>query len=476
MTRGLGVGAADWPHGPVLKLGLLGSCAGLAVLLQGGPASADEIEDARAKLLLLKERLAALEARQDTVESVGVAAPAAAVQAGDKPRSWKLPGTNTSIAVGGYAKLDLLFDLGPFAGDSLVPQDIPFANSTADLRKGTFRAHARQSRLWFKSWTPTDWGELATHIEGDFFGTGGNEIVSNSTSFRLRHAYGRLGPVLAGQWWTNFQDVDSEMNTLDFYGQEGTIFIRQAQIRYSHVFRGGSTTLDVALENPETTGQPQSVVGRAGPGLGPSGIAVDRMPDFTGQLRYTHSKGHVALRGLLRYAAVDSGGGGNSAVPSTLAVADNAVGWGAGISGVFSITDKDTVGGQFNYGDGIGRYLQGVGIRGGFACSAGCDSNASGLAAQTTFGGAGWYGRQWTETIETNVGAGYSFVSLKTNVIGAAGVAGVPRSSWNANGNIIWSPVPAVNFGLEVIYARTVFKANGQNDALRFMTSFQFNF
>ena len=34
-------------------------------------------------------------------------APAVAAEQGAKPRSWKLPGTNTSMQIGGYAKLDI---------------------------------------------------------------------------------------------------------------------------------------------------------------------------------------------------------------------------------------------------------------------------------------------------------------------------------------------------------------------------------
>jgi len=34
---------------------------------------------------------------------------------------------------------------------------------------------------------------MTTYIEGDFFGADGNESVTNSNGFRIRHAYGTLG-------------------------------------------------------------------------------------------------------------------------------------------------------------------------------------------------------------------------------------------------------------------------------------------
>src|SRR6266849_10069986 len=47
------------------------------------------------------------------------------------------------------------------------------------------------------------YGNMTTFIEGDFFGADGNETVTNSNGFRIRHAYGTLGNFLAGQYWTN---------------------------------------------------------------------------------------------------------------------------------------------------------------------------------------------------------------------------------------------------------------------------------
>ncbi len=476
-----GMGKADWLNESVGKWSLLGSCASMAILFQAGAVSAGELEDTLEQLRLLQERIAVLEARQgmdevDERESVGVAAPAAAVEAGDKPRSWKLPGTNTSMQIGGYAKLDLIYDVGPSLGDSAAYTNIPAEDTTADRRQQTFRAHARQSRFWIKTWTPTDWGELATHIEGDFYGSGGNELTSNSSTLRLRRAYGTLGPILGGQDFTTFEDLASEPQLVDFANAPGTAFARQAMLRYTHVFGGGQTSLQVAVENPETTGLPRDVVGNAGPGLSSDGIAIDRVPDVTGKLQYKFSQGHVALRGLFRYAAVDSGGGDNDSVPSDLAVADNTPGWAVGVSGRYKITSKDVVGGQFNYGEGAGRYLANGGSRNGFACSLGCETNGSGLKAMTNMGGNIWYRRAWTDTIRTNVSGSVIFNSLQTNNIGAEGVFGETTRIYAIHGNIFWSPVPNTDFGLEVNYGNRLIKRQGNNDSLRIQIGLKYSF
>ena len=216
---------------------LLGSGAAVALLAASVPASADQIDELRSQIQSLQDKMSQLEKSQVSKRRV---APAAAVESGAKPRSWKLPGTNTSMQIGGYAKLDLLYDINASKGDSLGLLQISAPEgSAAGNRQGNFRLHARQSRFWIRTWTPTDWGELETHIQGDFFGTGGNQLISNSNSFRLRLAYGRLGPVLAGQTWSNFTALHAHPETLDFSGSTGDLFNRQGQVRYTHSFGGG---------------------------------------------------------------------------------------------------------------------------------------------------------------------------------------------------------------------------------------------
>ena len=95
-------------------------------------------------------------------------------------------------------------------------------------KKDQATLHARQSRLFLKTSTPTAYGELSTLLEGDLFGADGNESVSNSNSFRVRHAFATLGNFSGGQYWSNFLNEAAFPETLDFGGPVGEIFIRQA--------------------------------------------------------------------------------------------------------------------------------------------------------------------------------------------------------------------------------------------------------
>jgi len=442
-----------------LRAALLGSGAAVAMMAASAPVAADEMQDLKAQIEALQVQLDSLESRQAVSDSRGTVAPAAAVEAGSKPKSWLLPGTNTSMNIGGYAKLDLIYDFGPDVGDSFSFSGLPVRLTAAGARQNVFRLHAKQSRVWFKTWTPTDWGELATHIEGDFEGAGGNQVISNSTTFRIRHAYGQLGPVLADQTWTNFMAIATLPETIDFGGPAGEAFIRAPQIRYTHSF-GGGTTLAVSVENPESSG-----ANYGAESLG--GTSIDHAPDFTAHLTYKHSKGHVAARGVVRYIAVDNGG----VSPAT---SDEAVAWGVGLDGVYVITDMDAVGAEFNYGKGLGRYM--VNSAGAAASVTGGGGLGTNLNTQTAFGGYGWYQHKWTDTIRSNVVFGASNVENDVVRLGAATAAGLFERAYTAHGNVIWSPVSQVNFGIEVMWADVARVAVPDNDTVRIQVGMQYKF
>jgi hypothetical protein len=110
-------------------------------------------------------------------------------------------------------KLDAVFS-NPSAGiDSkadleLDPTAILVGPTAGNNERNRVKVEARESRLFVKTNTPTSMGDLNTHVEFDFYGADGNESVSNSHGFRLRHAYGTLANLLAGQTWTNFNNLE----------------------------------------------------------------------------------------------------------------------------------------------------------------------------------------------------------------------------------------------------------------------------
>jgi hypothetical protein len=200
-------------------------------------SSEDELRLLREQMAQMAKRLEELESKQaDTQEQVQKTQDSAVITSGKSPGSFILPGTGTSVEISGYVKADFIYDLNEGNGDVFVPEAI----STSGKDEKRFRAHARQTRLRVKTSTPTDMGPLKTLIEGDFFGSGGNQVFSNSTSFRLRHAWASIGGLSAGQYWSNFMPIESYPGTIDFNGPAGLPFIRQAIQRTQcrrHLFR-----------------------------------------------------------------------------------------------------------------------------------------------------------------------------------------------------------------------------------------------
>jgi len=438
-----------------LRSVLLGS--GAAVALLASPAVAGEVSDLKSQIEALQNRLEQVEVQQTRIEeeqeSVG---PANAVVGGDFPGSWKLPGSDTSIAFSGYVKSDFIYDLDRDVGDTFCVSCIPVDNSANNNADGNVRLHARQSRFRFDSRTPTDWGQLKTRIEGDFFGTGGNERFSNSNSWRLRHAWGSLGPVLAGQTWTTFMDQDTWASTVDFFGPVGVEFIRAAQIRYSTGLAEG-LSLDLALENPEHQNRQLNAAGTA---ASTNTGVVDTLPDFVAALRYRDSWGAVNLAGLGRHFNHDTG-----------ITQVSGAGWGFHAGATIKlpfIAEGDKIVGLFNYGQGIGRYLTGGSGSGTVQIT--CNNNTSSTQNQsgsspltnpgcdakmnvaTSWGMMVGGTHKLTDNISANAYYGHTSNHYNVNAMGATLSHGLVRSLDSVHANLQWSPVGSVTVGLEFMH------------------------
>ena len=452
-----------------LRTALLGSGAAVAMLAASGPAFAGENVDAlKAEIEALQSRLEQLEKQSDARE-VRRIAPAQAVTGGDFPGSFKLPGSDTSYAIHGYAKVDAIYDLDSFIGDSAGFSGIVPDDTTADNRAPNFRMHAKQSRFNIQSRTPTEYGQLKTYIEGDFEGAGGNQFISNSTSFRLRHAYGQLGPVLGGQTWSTFMDVSALPETIDFSGPAGESFIRQAQIRWTHAF--GNMSVALAIENPETDVRDDNVSTAA------NLFAIDNLPDFIGQARWNDSWGHLQASVVVRELSVDDGGatflspGGAVGLDvSNRQLEDDSLGWGVHLGGTVQTWGKDSLGFGVNFGNGIGRYLLNA------TNSAADVDNILGTTAPGNpnvqpvwaWGAFIWYQHWWQDNLRSSVVLGHSEVDNDCSILnnpasqnapGGVGLGATQNicgplteeiDSFHAN--LIWSPVPQVNIGVEFIW------------------------
>ncbi|SIO48760.1 Porin subfamily protein [Bradyrhizobium erythrophlei] len=384
------------------------------------------------------------------------------VVAGDKKLSWKLPGSDVSLRIGGYAKLDAI---GITGGNRSVGASDQF-NVFQIQTRGTpptgtapgdpsTRIHARQSRINIEaSKTETPFGPARVFFEADFFGPIdlGTQTVSNSSTFRLRHAYGELGPVLAGQTWSTFIDPSTYAEILDFTGPGGESFARQGQVRYTHNFGGGFTGA-IAVENPQSririgegpvsgTGAAPAATGLQVIGVGP--FARDSTPDFIARIKYESPQFNLQLSGV---------GTRSTAPPPTAAVpfvpGNGHLGFGVLASGQIALplfNNKDNFRFQAGYLDGASRYLLDVSST---TPSVAYDATLTQFDSIKAYGGFGALQHWWTDTLRTNLV--YSVAKIDNPIFSGPAVA---RETQYGVVNLIYSPWPEVDIGAEYQYGR----------------------
>ncbi len=231
---------------------------------------------------------------------------------------------------GGRIKLDLIKDFDAITSeDSFDPRTIVVPSKDG----GNSRLHARETRLFLdiRGDVGAEARELRMYVEGDFYGS--------SSVFRLRHAYGSYGGLLAGQTWTNFLDPDNFPNTIDFESPMAFPSFRQAQVRYTAKLND-QTSWAVSVEDNNS-----QITNPAVPGQ-----AEYPSPDLTTSVRFGGARGHgyaSVFLGKARYRPTDGD-------------PDNVTLWGSLLSARVKVYKSDYVYGQFTFGDGVGRYRGGV--------------------------------------------------------------------------------------------------------------------
>ncbi|HVH75225.1 MAG TPA: hypothetical protein VM755_09950, partial [Stellaceae bacterium] len=436
------------------------------------------------------------------------ATPGAASLAGSFPRSILIPGTDTSLAIGGYVKLDAFWWLqggspngNVSASDAVnnylngVPLNAPIggAFNPHSRGNGVFQFTARESRFHVETRTPTAWGPADTYLEIDFYGcsAGGLDCsnqnqVTNPVLPRLRLAYGTLGPWLAGQDWDAVNDLQAQPEMIDFGGEMGHFgYARSPQLRYTWAGPYGLSAI-VAANQPLTqvigpagafeTDSGSVTAGAAAAGFAPVALAVNptknTLPDGNFVLGITQPWGHLRLNAILQDMELQDGS----------FISQNYLGYGGGFSGNVRPGwfgwAKDGFGFEAWAGSGLGHYANGTAGATGWQAIASnfgggpaegnvCGYGAVGIAPtaacakfvhSTTFsqfGGQVNYAHYWLPNLRSTVVYGYQGQDVPSGLIGPGMALGVVnRAVWNATANLIWSPVAFVNIGLEYTYGQ----------------------
>lgn len=336
----------------------------------------------------------------------------------------------TQVSIGGFVKADAIYSnysdgeqaTAAIGDDFLVPSTIPVAGTDGD---GKLHMIAKQSRFWLKTSTPTDNGTVTGHFEMDFqTNGGGDERISNSETTRLRHAYLSWNNWLFGQTWTTFFNISALPETLDFVGSSGTVFVRQAQVRYTN---GGWM---IAAENPSST----LYGGVENP------YDDNTVPDVIVRYNMKGDWGNVSVAAMGRQLAHQDVGFREG----------KAAGYGVALAGQLKVGDRNDIRFQVNQGNALGRYINLNAFRSGVIEADGeielVDMWSAVLA----------YRHHWSDRWRTNIAVSASEADNPDTAAGA-----VNKRVQSGHLNLIWQAAKPLTLGGELIYG----EREQENDA-----------
>lgn len=364
----------------------------------------------------------------------------------------------TQYQFGGFIKFDAIFSqysdaqrAGNVGDDFLVPSTIATGDGSAEGDM-VFDAHARHSRINFKTTTDTDVGSVMSFIEMDF-NAGNDERLTNQSSNGLRHAFLAWNKpdgssITAGQTWSTFFNVGALPEAVDFVGPtSGTIFIRQPQVRYTMPMAGGKLML--AAENPSSGFNDD----RVGATVNSNNIDDNTMPDFIG--RYDGKAGDFSYSAaaMLRQIAYNDG-----------AQDESEMGYAVSLSGKYAMSNGDDV--KFMLSSGaLGRYIALNAFRDG-----GIEADGS-IDLNNVTGGFIAYKHMWSTKMRSTIS--YAFAEADNS---DAIAADITKSVDNMYVNLMYSPTQKLTFGGEYILANreTESGANGDLSRIQFTSKLSF--
>ncbi|MEX2470381.1 MAG: DcaP family trimeric outer membrane transporter [Pseudohongiellaceae bacterium] len=350
---------------------------------------------------------------------------------GAVPGTVRFAGTDTSFGIGGRLEThasvgDVFFTAAQSGRDKLSFSQIPV--SPQDISQNQFRFNSRDSRLWLRALHPGR--NLDVYVEYDL------AEEPDRYTFRLRHAYVSLGPLLAGRSYTTFIN-SSALPDIDSGTGPGEVSLKRVQLRWTQSLLDDSLDLAVALEEPDSyISDPDSA--RIRP------YDKDQIPHVAARLTRRADWGEFSVASLVRSLRWQQDG-------------QRLDKWsgGIGVSGRLNFGAVDNLRFIANYGNGLGRFF----TSGAYA-DASVNREFSELDPHPVFSAQAAYQHYWSARWRSTLSLGLS----RTNLPGSANEAMTARAR-SAQVNLFWSPVPALTVGFEYLHGHRQL-LNGQDGEL----------
>jgi len=382
------------------------------------------------------------------------------------PAPLEIGGHQVRVGIAGAIQVDVIHDfnamgLTPGGGveREFVTAYIPVGGPAAEL---TNRTGFSPNQTYLTGWAETDtpWGPFKVYADVNLFGS------NTATEFEIYKAYGEWGWLKAGLDYTLWLNQASIPDTLDF---EGPNVI--PEVRFTQASLKIPLQLDAKKRELFFTVGVEDAPGEITLPAKKSSVSTDQFPAVIGKLSYEPDWAQIELGGLYRRLRAEGPG------------YDQSVnGWGVILSGSIDTWKNDSIilGGL--YGNALGAYMQDTA---GLGLDAAPTANQN-LKAIPAFGVWAAYQHWWSKSLRSTVT--YGLVRLDSDFDEwpnppKASDQGTYKQTQYASMNVIWSPWPPFDVGLEYMFGhRTITdltavygSTTGQNHRLQFTMRWNFD-
>jgi len=353
-----------------------------------------------------------------------------------------IPNTVFMVKFNPRPRLDMTVD-SQNSGDDFrfVPALLPLQGTSEYGGGEQFNMNSNGSQLRLDMRAPTMPGNFRVYYQNDFFGSD-----TKNMQYRLQHFYAQYYGVVGGFTYGVFEDPDAWPDTVDYEGPNAVVFARRPLIHYTTALTD-EWNFTVGLEAPniylDTSTRP-NVPSEANAQLS------TRAPDGGFNLRWEPGNlGHVQFSTILRSIGAHDTAKGDQ----------NVFGWGVGLSGVFDVTERDTLLGWLVYGQGIG----GMGNDTSFVNSDAAFSTGGTLVPLEYASALGAVTHRWTPRWRSTATFGYA------NLQNAGSQPGDAYDyTYYASGNLVYQLYKRLSVGGELLYGFKEAKSGDTGDDVRF--------
>jgi hypothetical protein len=352
----------------------------------------------------------------------------------------KLGDSPTSIGFAGKIHLDVLVNADDMGNKTaLSPATIPTTDSSGNMQT---TLSAGQTKLKVFTSTAVDDDTVETLIEWDWYNQ------DNSSAFHLTQLWAEHKNLGAGQTFSVFMDISTFPNTLEYFGPNSMVFVRQPQIRYTLPLAEGQR-IAFAIEKPSSAVE--------------AGDGHESLPDITAHWRLEDGDSHIQVAGVLRQLAYTDA---DDDVESTL-------GFGLNITGNWAFSDADTLSAAFVVGEGIGRYINDS----SFTNSDAVVKANGDLEALPIIGAFAFLNHDWSEQFSSSIGYGILEIDNTDDQSNSTGNSYVSfqRSNFSVV-NVLYQVSAPLQVGTELQWGDFKDVDGNKGDNLRWQSSVIYRF